>query len=194
MTIRSLALTFTLSAALALPAGLAAQDAESVPLGEPYAVSTHRDWEVQCSRFTEDGPELCEMYQLLLDESGSPISEISLAVLPEGEEFVAGATITVPLETLLPAGLGFRIGEAEQMRVEPYRVCNVVGCIVRMGLRADEIEAMRRGSNAWLMMIPFLAPDQPVQVRISLLGFTAAFDETRQRLEAALAAGLEITE
>ena len=69
-------------------------------------------------------------------------------MLPLGAEFAAGATVTTPLETFLPTGLGFRIGTAENMRVEGFRVCTVVGCVVRMGLTAEEIDQMKAGSTA----------------------------------------------
>jgi len=178
-----------LLAALALtPAAAIAQDeaaADPAPAAQegpvPYIVATHRDWQVICTRFAEDQPEVCEMYQLLNDAEGNPTAEISIAVLAERGGVVAGATITTPLETFLPTGLGFRIGNAEQMRVEEFRVCTVVGCTVRMGLTTDEIRQMQRGSEAFVTIVPFVAIDQQIDLRISLLGFTAALADVRGR-------------
>jgi invasion protein IalB len=169
---------FPLAPALAQTAPVAATPAP----GQPYLVSEHRDWQVICTRLEAEGPEICEMYQLLNETGGQPIAEISIAALAETGDIVAGVTITTPLETFLPTGLGFRIGaEATDMRVEGFRVCTVIGCMVRMGLSADEVAQMQRGTEAFVTFAPFVAVDQPVDIRISLLGFTAALADVRAR-------------
>lgn len=180
-----------IAAALAVPVGAPAQTpppvtpADPQP-GQPYVAAEHRDWQIVCSRLPTEGEaepgEVCEMYQLLREESGQPIAEISIAALAEEGDIVAGATITTPLETFLPAGLGFRLSaEAEQMRVEAFRVCTAIGCVVRMGLTPDEIAAMQAGSDAYITIVPFVAVDRPVDIRVSLRGFTAALRDLRQR-------------
>ncbi|MFN4099282.1 MAG: invasion associated locus B family protein [Pararhodobacter sp.] len=156
--------------------------------GAPVIAATHRDWEVVCSPEVEGQPQQCEMYQLLVDSSEQPIAELSIAALPLGAEFAAGATVTTPLETFLPTGLGFRIGNEENMRIEAFRVCTVVGCLVRMGLSADEINRMKAGASATITIAPFVAVDQPIDITVSLAGFTAAYDDLQDRLAAAAAA------
>jgi invasion protein IalB len=195
MTLRTVLCTTFLTALLSLPQMALAQAAdtdaatetapEATPEpGEPYLVATHRDWEILCTRFEAGGAEVCEMYQLLTDESESPIAEISIAALPAGQDVVAGATITTPLETFLPAGIGWSIGDAEEMRIEGFRMCAVIGCIARIGFSAAEVEAMKTGSHGNITIAPFVAIDQPVDIRVSLLGFTAALDDLQARLTA----------
>lgn len=194
--IRSPRAALALAAALAaLPAALAAQTAPAAPAEtpapaapaataapEPYLAAEHRDWQVVCSRIPDQEGEACEIYQLLREASGQPIAEISIAALAETGDIVAGATVTTPLETFLPAGMGFRLSaEAEQIRIEAFRVCTVVGCVVRMGLSADEISAMQQGSDAFITIVPFVAVDRPVDIRVSLRGFTAAMADLRAR-------------
>lgn len=178
-----------LGAALALPATAQAQSTEqpaaseaTAELGEPYLVATHRDWEVLCMRLEAEGPEVCEMYQMLLDDEQNAIAEISIAALPGEDELRAGATITTPLETFLPTGLGWRIGDSETMRMEGFRTCTVIGCFVRLGLSGDEIEAMKRGSHAIITISPFVAVDQPIDINVSLMGFTAALEDLQDHL------------
>ena len=154
----------------------------------PVLAATFRDWQIICSPEVEGQPQTCEMYQLLMDSANSPIAELSIAALPLGSEFSAGATVTTPLETFLPTGMGFRIGNEENMRVEGFRVCTVVGCVVRMGLSPDEIDRMKAGSNATVIIAPFVAIDQPVEINVSLAGFTAAYDDLQTRLATAAAA------
>jgi len=194
MTLRIALCSTFLTAMLSLPQVALAQDngadngtgtEATFEPGAPYLVATHRDWEVLCTRFEEDGDEVCEMYQLLLDETESPIAEISIAALPAGSDVVAGATITTPLETFLPAGIGWSVGDAEEMRVEGFRMCAVIGCIARIGFSAAEVEELKRGAHANITIAPFVAIDQPVDIRVSLLGFTAALNDLQARLPVA---------
>ena len=184
------ALVSGLTAAL-LTAPAFAQQATSQAEAEataPVVAATHADWQIICSPEVEGQPQQCEMYQLLEDSNNAPIAEISIAALPLGAEFSAGATVTTPLETFLPTGMGFAIGNSEQMRVEGFRVCTVVGCVVRMGLSAEEIDQMKAGSSATIRIAPFVAINQPVDINVSLSGFTAAYDDLQTRLAEAAAA------
>ena len=179
----------TCAALLAAPAF--AQEATSQAEAEattPVVAATHGDWQVICSPEVEGQPQQCEMYQLLNDQNDSPIAEISIAALPLGAEFSAGATVTTPLETFLPTGMGFTIGDSDQMRREGFRVCTVVGCVVRMGLSVDEVDQLKAGSTATVTIAPFVAVNQPVDITVSLRGFTAAFDDLQTRLSEAAAA------
>lgn len=164
---------------LAPQAGLAQDAAAPAPtpaLGETYLLAEHRDWQILCTQFEQDGPQICDMYQILLDPTGSPIAEISLAAFPPDNEIAAGATITTPLETFLPTGMAFRI-DSGVPRFEGFRVCTQIGCVVRLALSPDEITMMRRGTAAFITIAPFMQIDQPVEIRVSLAGFSAAFDQ-----------------
>jgi invasion protein IalB len=178
--------TLAMAAALLLPQDLRAQDqgagdppAEALP--EAFVLATHGDWEVVCQRVAE-GPEPCEMYQLLNDETGQPVAEVSIAALPASEApAAAGATITTPLETLLPTGITFQIDQAAPRR-EGFRVCVIIGCIARIGFTAEEVAAMKSGRAMAVTIYAFAQPDQPVNLSMSLRGFTAAFDQLQARL------------
>lgn len=117
------------------------------------------------------------MYQLLTDNEGTPVAEVSIFRLPQGGRAVAGATIIVPLETSLPQQLTMEV-DGGQARRYPYAFCNPIGCYSRVGLVAEEVAQFRRGANAKLTIVPALAPDQKVELNMSLNGFTASFDKT----------------
>ena len=188
MTPRPLFLSAFLCAVLALgTAPLSAQTAEDPPaspdmlsLGEPaedpefgmpYVAEEFRDWQMRCVR-TPEGDDPCQLYQLLRDEEGNSVAEISLFGLPEGQAAAAGATIITPLETLLTAQITMAIDGGTPRRY-PFTWCAAIGCVARIGLTADEITAMQRGGEARVTIVPVAAPDQPVSLRVSLLGFTA---------------------
>ena len=193
---RGLTLSLALAAALALPAAAQEATTEEAPATEapadplapsmgqeviePYVKSTHGDWQLRCIR-AKDGSDPCELYQLLKDDKGNNVSEVTMVALPGGKDAVAGATIIVPLETLLTQQLTLAIDGGAPKRY-PFTFCANVGCFARIGFTADEIENMKKGSKAQVSVVPIVAPDQVVSVSISLKGFTEAFDAIKAEL------------
>ncbi|MEL7092667.1 MAG: invasion associated locus B family protein [Pseudomonadota bacterium] len=153
------------------------EPADDTPqIGQSYVSEKIGDWDMRCIR-TEEETDPCQMYQLMSDAEGTPVAEISIFRLPEGGRAVAGATIIVPLETSLPQQLTMAV-DGGQARRYPYSFCNQIGCYARVGLTAPEIDAFKRGNSATLTLVPALAPDQSVELTMSLSGFTASFDQT----------------
>ena len=150
------------------------EDAASA-VGQPYTQETIGAWDQRCIR-TEDGEDPCQMYQLLLDDEGAPVAEFSLFRLPEGGRAVAGATVVVPLETALQQQLTVTVDNGSPRRY-PFAFCNQVGCYVRLGMTAEDVAAYKRGKAATISIVPVLAPDQKVDLNLSLEGFTASFDK-----------------
>ena len=159
--------------------------AENAPAGQPardpngpgsyYAKSEHGDWTIRCIR-ADQGKDPCEMYKLLTDADDNPVAELTMVPLSNGD-VAAGATLVAPLETDLIDGLGFQIGSGE-MRGYPFSFCAPVGCVARLGFTNQELASMKAGSTAAVQLLPFGGdPDSPVQLSMSLTGFTAAFDE-----------------
>jgi invasion protein IalB len=184
----------TLAALTALAAPLAAQDTdepaaeettEAAPgedlslgttdMGSTYVQEEVGDWELQCIR-TDQEEDPCTLYQLLNDQEGNPVAEVSIFRLPEGGRAEAGATVIVPLETLLTEQLRIAV-DGGQGKLYPFSFCNPVGCYARIGLTASDVEAFKRGAVARLSIVPFAAPDQTVTLDLSLSGFTAGYDK-----------------
>ena len=152
------------------------EDADSDPeLGKPYAKKVIGAWEMRCLKTNEE-VDPCQMYQLMDDGEGNPVAEVSLFRLPEGGKAVAGATIVVPLETALPNQLTLSVDGGKARRY-PFAFCNPVGCYVRLGLTADDVNQFKRGNEGVFTIVPALAPDQKVTLTLSLDGFTAGYSE-----------------
>lgn len=148
---------------------------EAVVVGQPYTRETIGAWEMRCIR-EESNDETCQMYQLMEDGEGAPVAEVSLFRLPGGGKAVAGATVIVPLETSLNQQLTISIDGGKARRY-PFAFCNPVGCYVRLGLVAQDVTAFKRGNKATFTIYPALAPDQKVDLSLSLEGFTASYDK-----------------
>jgi invasion protein IalB len=140
-------------------------------IGDPYVGAEFTDWVLRCVR-TESGNDPCQLYQLLADQDGNSVAEISVFPLPEGQQAEAGVTIITPLETLLTEQVTLRVDEGQAKRY-PFTFCAAVGCVARIGLLPDEVDGFRRGSRAQVRIVPAAAPDQEVILNASLAGFTA---------------------
>lgn len=145
--------------------------------GTPYVKSTEGDWDIRCVH-TKDGHDPCQLYQLLKDSTKNPVAEISMTELPPGQPAALGATIVTPLETLLPRGITLKI-DSDPAKSYNFLFCNQRGCVANVGFTADELAAMKKGTEVKMTIVPVSAPDQTVDLSISLKGFTAALQKTK---------------
>lgn len=167
-------------------AGAEAGAEEGPRVGSYYPRETHGDWTIRCIK-TEEGPDPCELYQLLTDDEDNAVAEMTLIPLQNGD-IAAGATLIAPLETDLVQGLGFGVDNAEP-RGYPFSFCAPVGCVSRMGFTPAELNGLKRGNKATIRLLPFGGnPEQPVQLDMSLAGFTAAFAAIEKLADEARAA------
>jgi invasion protein IalB len=141
-----------------------------------YIRETHEDWQIKCFRGQTDGEqELCQMYQLLTESQGNPVAEFSLYKLANAGNVAAGATIAVPLGTLLSEEVKLSV-DGGKAKSYSYSFCTMAGCFARIGLTQADIDALKRGVTATLEIVPAQAPDQNVRIDASLKGFTAAYE------------------
>jgi invasion protein IalB len=147
-------------------------------VGETYEREVFGDWALRCIK-AEEGDDPCNLYQLLSNEDGVAVAEFNLFPLPEGQRAVAGATIVVPLETLLTQQLTIAVDGANARRY-PFTFCNRAGCVARIGFTQAEVDEFKRGSAATLRLVPAQAPDAEVVLDVSLSGFTAGFNASSQ--------------
>lgn len=156
--------------------------------GTDYTAATFEAWEQKCVR-TSSGVDPCQLYLLLKDKEGNSVAEFTMFNLPKGTDSpaAAGATFIAPLETLLTAGMSLQI-DGGKGKVYPFTVCTQIGCVARIGFTAEEVEAMKSGANALITIVPFVAPNQKVELSMSLKGFTAGLDAVTAANDAADAA------
>ena len=167
---------------------LFAQEASGLSLGKPletirepgeiYLAGNKGDWNVRCITGNPGEIDKCEIQQLLFLNENTPVADISIFKLPEGERAVAAANVMVPLETLLTKKFRFAFSEVS-VKEFPYSFCNQNGCLVRMGLLEEDIEAMKKGSSSELSITHISSPEASINLNLSLNGFTAAFDVIR---------------
>ncbi|MDJ0993893.1 MAG: invasion associated locus B family protein [Dinoroseobacter sp.] len=165
----------------AAPADQPAQPAQSGQPPQPYFKESVGDWRIRCVQSPVAGdPDVCQLYQLLVDESGNPVAEFTL--IPSREEPADSvlATVVTPLETLLPPGIRVSVdGSPEQ--VVPFTWCNQIGCYARFTMQPADVEVFRSGIEAKLSITPLSAPNQQVALASSLRGFTLALESVKPK-------------
>lgn len=148
---------------------------ETIQRGDRYLSETIGDWELRCIRIDgENDP--CEMYQLLEDQDGNAVAEVSMFRLENAGRAVAGATIVAPLETLLTAQMSISVDGATVKRY-PFAFCSQIGCAARIGLTQEDINAYKRGKSAKVSVVPAASPENVVTLQMSLTGFTASYNK-----------------
>jgi invasion protein IalB len=147
------------------------------PQVETYVDGVFDDWQRECLRIPgNEGPAPCQITQFLREEpDGAPVGKVSIGKLPEGNEADAGSMIIVPLGVLLTQQMTIGVDSAAPKRY-PFRFCDPNGCVAQIGYTAEEINAFKAGVEATLTVVPVAAPDQQVELPVSLAGFTAAWD------------------
>jgi invasion protein IalB len=143
-------------------------------VGAPYTQEVFTDWELRCIR-TAEGDDPCQLYQLLNDQDGNSVAEVTMFTLPGGQQAVAGATIITPLETLLTEEILIQVDSASPKRY-PFSFCTAGGCVGRIGFTAEDVAALKAGNKATITIVPVAAPDQKVNLNLSLKGFTAGYE------------------
>ncbi|TLP56849.1 invasion associated locus B family protein [Parasedimentitalea maritima] len=144
-------------------------------IGDRYSKEKFGDWDLACVR-TEEETDPCSLLQILKDSNGNPMAEFSMfRIGQQGGQAVAAATVIVPLETLLPSALTISIDGAPGKRYN-YSFCSPLGCVAQIGLTQSDITALKKGGEATLSLRPAPAPDQIIEMKMSLKGFTAGYN------------------
>ena len=174
------------NATVAQEADAPAEDALSLgepvgpQVGETYIAAEYGDWALRCLKAAEGEVDACNLYQLLVSDEGASVAEFNIFQLPEGGQAVAGATLVVPLETLLTQQVTISV-DGQNARRYPFNFCNRAGCVARIGFTQPEIDEFKRGIQATVRIVPAAAPTQEVVLAVSLSGFTAGYDNAEGR-------------
>ena len=128
---------------------------------------------MRCTRAAE-GPDQCNLYQLLFDDEQNAVAEITLIDFNGSDAIPLVGTIGVPLQTLLSKNLQISV-DGGNPKAYPYTFCNAAGCYARVGFSEEDLARFKRGNAGQISLVPLAAPDRTVQVSFSLSGFTAGY-------------------
>lgn len=134
---------------------------------EQQDASVFNDWQVLCAA------EQCRLSQTLISpEDGLQILRVRVFA---GD--VPTVVMTTPLGVFLKPGLIVKVDDG-RARAYAYEICDTEGCHVGVTLDRDLFRAFRRGVTASISF--FDGAQNPVEVPVSLIGFTAGFEALSQ--------------
>lgn len=133
------------------------------------------DWVLRCDPPQGGQAKQCEMAQILSDKEGKrDLLLMRLGYPPTETE--ALALIVVPLDVLLPPGLGLKV-DARDPAVIPIRHCDANGCLAPWRPSADDVAAMKAGKE--LLVLLRNREGKQLGLPVSLKGFSTAHDRLR---------------
>ena len=121
------------------------------------------DWRHDCPQ-----GQACRIYQALA-EQGAERAFLTMEVVRR-EQGGTYASITLPLGIYLPPGIALKVDQGLGREL-PVTVCLPGGCKILLTLDDELLQAMKRGQRLRLRF--YQASDDPVEVALSLRGFTA---------------------
>lgn len=135
------------------------------------------DWELVCRSAEAQGVGDCRISQrLAVADSGQTV--FLLTGLPGDAAGTYVAIVSVPLRGYLAPGIELQVDSRDPVRIL-YETCDPSGCHAGFPLEGEILQAFRAGLTARFRI--WTARDEPVDLDISLIGFTAAFEALRER-------------
>ena len=136
--------------------------------GSTRTLSSHGDWQVQCD--TGDAIS-CRMS---IGAEATSANGTHIAIELVGERPAKGEPlfyVRAPLDLLVANGMELRLTEGKALRLS-YRSCHAAGCLAPFRLTGEIAARFRRDASLTLRLFDLEA--RPVDIRVSLTGFTAA--------------------
>lgn len=144
---------------------------------EPPVLERFNDWELVCP-----SPDTCRIGQRLASpETNETLFVITALRASEGGPFVG--IVSVPLRGYLAPGIELRVDGGRAYRIL-YETCDPAGCHAGFPLEGAVLDAFRRGLDARFRV--WTAQERPVDVGVSLRGFTRALEALRERTQEAI--------
>lgn len=152
---------------------LAVASAMAAPLpgGAGSLVETYQDWVVACQ--AQDERTLCVMRQVQSNtQTGQHVLTVEFSGGGDGR---LGGVLLMPFGLSLADGVTVGIDEAAAGPVRPFSTCLPQGCLAPVSFEAAEIARLKAGT-ALTLTAKSLSPAQPVTLKVSLKGFSAALN------------------
>lgn len=127
-------------------------------------------WFKACSK--QEDVDICNVQNIMVADTGQLLTGISLIEI-KGKTNRRLFQITVPTGRMVPPGIGLQIDGGQAQKID-YMLCLPDRCIAEGQLTDQLVNSFKRGSELTLTSVNF--QNQPNPIRVTLQGFTAAFD------------------
>ncbi len=157
----TMALIVPMIAVLAQMLGIEQADAQKIPA---------QQWQKICARNANN--DVCNVQYQVIASTGQIVTSVNLLTI-SGNINRRVFQVTVPTNRLIPAGVAVKIDTKKENRI-PYANCFPDRCIAEGKLDDNLITLLKSGGEILLTSTNYM--NQPSPIKISLTGFSAAFD------------------
>ena len=127
-------------------------------------------WFKACSK--QQDVDVCNVQNITTADTGQLVTGVSLIEL-KGKVNRRVFQVTVPTARLIPPGVGLQIDGGKTQKVD-YMICFPDRCVAEMMLNDQLVTSLKKGTTLTLTSVNF--QNKPNPVKVSLQGFTGAFD------------------
>lgn len=135
--------------------------------------SVHNDWQIRCEKAPGSPSEQCALVQSVTAED-RPNVGLTVIVLKTADGKNRILRVLVPLGVLLPKGLGLRVDQTD-VGSASFERCLQNGCVSNIYMDEKLISQLRSGKQALFLI--YQTPEEGIGVPVSLLGFSAGFEQ-----------------
>ena len=129
-----------------------------------------RGWFKACSK--QQNVDICNVQNIMTAETGQLLTGISMIEV-KGKLNRKIFQVSVPSGRMVPPGIGLQIDGGKAQKLE-YVICFPDRCVAEAPLSDALVASFKKGSNLTLTSVNF--QNQPNPLKVSLQGFTGAFD------------------
>ncbi|WP_173931849.1 invasion associated locus B family protein [Chelativorans sp. Marseille-P2723] len=127
-------------------------------------------WFKACTK--QEDVDVCNVQFLRRAETGQLLTSVNLIEV-KGKVNRSVLQIAVPSGRLIPPGIGLQVDGGTTQKIE-YAICVPDRCVAEAPLTDQVVSAFKRGSELTLTSVNF--QNQPNPIKVTLQGFTNAFD------------------
>jgi len=127
-------------------------------------------WFKACTK--QDDVDICNVQYMARADTGQLLSAVNLIEV-KGKVNRRLVQIVVPTSRLIPPGIGMQINGGAAKKID-YAICLPDRCLAETQLTDELVTQLKKGSELTLTSVNF--QNQPNPIKITLSGFTAAYD------------------
>jgi len=127
-------------------------------------------WFKACSK--QQDVDICNVQNILTADTGQLLTGISMIEV-KGKVNRKLFQVSVPSGRLVPPGIGLQVDGGKAQKLD-YVICFPDRCVAEAPLSDALVASFKKGSNLTLTSVNF--QNQPNPLKVSLQGFTGAFD------------------
>ena len=127
-------------------------------------------WFKACTK--QEEVDICNVQNMVTASNGQLVTGLSLIEL-KGKVNRKVFQVTVPTGRLVPPGIGLQINGGKAQKLD-YVICFPDRCVAEIQLSDALVNSFKKGNDLTLTSINF--QNQPNPVKVSLQGFTGAYD------------------